>query len=119
VARVKYQGTSPKNEDLLSSSDVFSRTTETIPDLVDFSAGSEGDSFESSFQTFGCLVSRYGRLFVKSLRREEQGRNVALLMSEQTGTATVLIEVKTRMKNHFEFSFFHWMGASPQTPGIF
>jgi hypothetical protein len=36
-----------------------------------------------------------------------------------SGTATVLIEVKTRMKNHFEFSFFHWMGASPQTPGIF
>jgi hypothetical protein len=35
------------------------------------------------------------------------------------GTATVLIEVKTRMKNHFEFSFFLWMGASPQTPGIF
>ena len=88
VARVKYKGRSPKNEDLLSSRDVFSRTTETIPDLVDFSAGSWGDSFESSFQTFGCLVSRYGRLFVKLLRREEQGRNVALLMSEQTGTGT-------------------------------
>ncbi|RLS75023.1 MAG: hypothetical protein DWI02_13200 [Planctomycetota bacterium] len=57
----------------MSSSDVFNRSTETIPDLVEFSAGAGGDSFGRSFQTFGCLVLRYGGLFVKSLNREYQG----------------------------------------------
>jgi hypothetical protein len=78
----------PINQDLLPSSDFFRRSTETSSDIVDFSAGSGGDRFERSFQTFGCLVSRQGRLFVKSLNREDQGRQVALLMSEQTGAGT-------------------------------
>ena len=46
----------------------------TIAELLDFSVGSGGDSFESFFQTFGCLVLRHGRLFVKSLNREDQAR---------------------------------------------
>ena len=78
----------PINQDLLPSSDFFRRSTETSSDIVDFSAGSGGDRFERSFQTFGCLVSRQGRLFVKSLNREDQGRDVALLMSEQTEAGT-------------------------------
>ena len=73
----------------MSSSDVFSRSTETIPDLVAFSAGAVGDSFESFFQTFGCLVLRYGRLFVKLCNREDQGGAMALLMSEQRGAGTI------------------------------
>jgi len=52
---------------MLSLSDVFRRSTETIPEPMDFAAGSGGGRFESSFQTLGCLVSRHGRLFVKSL----------------------------------------------------
>ena len=55
---------------MLSSSDVFRRSTETIPEPLDFAAGSGGGRFESSFQTLGCLVSRHGRLFVKSHDRE-------------------------------------------------
>ena len=74
VARVKYEGRSPINEGLLSSSDFFSRSTEACLDLVDFCASSGGDSFKSSFQTFGCLVSRHGRLFVKSLNRNRGGQ---------------------------------------------
>jgi hypothetical protein len=80
---------------LLSSSDVFNRSTETIPDLVEFSAGAGGDSFGRSFQTFGCLVLRYGRLFVKSLNREDQGGAVALLMSEQRGAGTIFPAKRT------------------------
>ena len=37
----------------------------------DFSVSSGGDRFENSFLTFGCLISRYGRLFVESLNRED------------------------------------------------
>ena len=55
-------------------SDFFSRSTEAIPEPLDFSAGSRGDIFQCFFQTFGCLVLRHGRLFVKSLNREDQGR---------------------------------------------
>ena len=51
----------------------------TIPALVEFSAGSGGDNYESFFQTSGCLVSRHGRLFVQSFDREDQAREVALL----------------------------------------
>ena len=85
---INSKGKSQRNEDLLPSSDFFRRSTETSSDIVDFSAGSGGDRFERSFQTFGCLVSRQGRLFVKSHNREDQGREVALLMSEQTGAGT-------------------------------
>ncbi len=45
---------------------VYSRSTEPIPEPLDFSAGSGGNNFESSFSTCGCLVSRHGRVFVES-----------------------------------------------------
>jgi hypothetical protein len=67
---VKEKGKRLINEDLLSLSDFFSRSTTAIPDTFDFAACSGGDRFErfeSFFQRFRCLVSRYGRLFVKSL----------------------------------------------------
>ena len=67
---VKEKGESLINEDAMSTSDFFIRSTTAIPDTFDFAACSGGDRlerFESSFQTFRCLGFRYGRLFVKSL----------------------------------------------------
>ena len=97
VWRSEEKGKSPINEDLLSSSDFFSRSTEAHPDPFDFPAGSRGDRFESSFQTLGCLVLRYGRLFVELFDREDQAKEVALLMSKQRGRAQFSLQNQRRM----------------------
>ena len=70
---------------MLSSGDFFSRSTGNSPDPLGFSAGLGGNNFERFFQTFGCLVSRHGRLFVESLNRE----------GDQSGTGTVFLTKQT------------------------
>jgi hypothetical protein len=58
---------------------------------MDFAAGSGGGRFESSFQTLGCLVSRHGRLFVKSHDRERPQGD----MSDHRGTGTIFPTKRT------------------------
>jgi hypothetical protein len=86
---VKSKGRNTINEDLLSSSDFFSRSTETIPEPLDFAAGSGGGSFESSFQAFGCLVSRHGRLFVKSVCESDVDVGISQVISMRGNRSVV------------------------------